>query len=100
MVLLILITFFLLSMFIDGLLKLHKQEQDGKLNQIREGIEGYLDQIFGYNTVTLFNTLVDAEGTLSYVVYQPKHEWFKSPEYHWYEVFETEKGFKHEKIKS
>lgn len=90
----------MLSMFIDGLLKLHKQEQDNIRNQIREGIEGYLDQTFGYKAATLFNTLVDAEGTLSYVVYKPKHEWFKTPKYHWYEVFATDKGFKHVEMKA
>lgn len=95
---LILITFFLLSLFIDGMMKLHNEEEAGKRNLIREGIEGYLDQTFGYGAVRLFNTLIDANGKLIHVVYKPTYEWFKTPTYHWYEVYVTDNGYKHVEI--
>jgi hypothetical protein len=40
----ILITLVVLSMFIDGVLELHKQEKEDKKNIIRDGMEGYLDK--------------------------------------------------------
>lgn len=98
LVILILVTFFLLSLFIDGMMKLHRQEEDGKRNFIRDGIEGYLDQTFGYEAVKLFNTLIDANGTLIYVVYKPTYKWFKEPKYDWYEVYATDKGYEHAQI--
>ena len=83
---LILITLVLLSIFIDGLLALHKQEQEDKKKMVRDGMEGYLDKTFGFGNVTIFKSILDAEGTTRYLVYLPKYEWFKSPKYEWYEV--------------
>jgi regulatory protein YycI of two-component signal transduction system YycFG len=37
---LILITLVLLSIFIDGVLEIHKQEKEDKKNFIRDGMEG------------------------------------------------------------
>ena len=93
---LILITLILLSIFIDGLMGLHKQEREDKKNMVRDGMEGYLDKTFGFGNVTIFRSILDAEGTTRYLVYLPKYEWFKSPKYEWYEVYATQSGFKHE----
>lgn len=98
-VILILITFFLLSLFIDGLMKLNKQEKENTRNIVREGIEGYLDQTFGIGTVEIFKSILDAEGNLGYKVYMPHYEWFKSPKYQWFEVYATNQGFHHSEIK-
>ncbi|MGG3468657.1 hypothetical protein ABES02_14395 [Neobacillus pocheonensis] len=95
---LIAITLILLSVFIDGLMELQKQELEEKKNIIREGIEGYLDRTFGFGTVKIFKSLLDAEGNLGYLVYLPHYEWFKSPQYKWYEVFATQKGFQHDEV--
>lgn len=96
---LILITLVLLSIFIDGVLELHKQEKEEKKNIVRDGMEGYLDRTFGFGYVTIFKSILDAEGNISYLVYLPKYEWFKSPKYDWYEVYATKSGFRHDVIK-
>jgi hypothetical protein len=96
---LILIMLVLMSMFIDGVMELHKQEKEEKKNIIRDGMEGYLDRTFGFGNVTIFKTILDASGNTRYLVYLPKYEWFKSPKYEWYEVYATQSGFKHEAIK-
>ncbi|MCM3690706.1 hypothetical protein [Neobacillus niacini] len=96
---LILITLVLMSMFIDGVLELHKQEKEEKKNIVRDGMEGYLDKTFGFGNVTIFKTVLDAEGNTRYLVYFPKYEWFKAPKYEWYEVYATQSGFKHDAIK-
>lgn len=88
-----------MSMFIDGVMELHKQEKEEKKNIIRDGMEGYLDRTFGFGTFTIFKTLLDADGHTRYLVYLPKYEWFKAPKYEWYEVYATQSGFKHEAIK-
>jgi hypothetical protein len=95
---LILFTLVLISMFIDGVVELHKQEKEEKKNIIRDGMEGYLDKTFGFGNVTLYKTILDAEGNTSYLVYLPKYEWFKAPKYEWYEVCATKNGFTHEAI--
>lgn len=41
---LIIVSLILLSVFIDGLLELHKQQNENKKNIVREGLEGYLDK--------------------------------------------------------
>lgn len=97
-VVLTLVTFFLLPIFVDGLIKLHKQEEAEKRNIIREGMEGYLDKIFGYGMTNVFKTIVDAEGNIGYVVYLPHYEWFKTPKYQWFEVYATGDGYKHSEI--
>ncbi|NWQ41452.1 hypothetical protein MLOOGBEN_12190 [Bacillus sp. EB106-08-02-XG196] len=96
---LILITLVLLSMFIDGVMELHKKEMEEKKNIIREGMEGYLDRTFGFGNVTIFKSIFDAEGNTRYLVYLPKYEWFKAPKYEWYEVYSTNSGYKHQAIK-
>jgi hypothetical protein len=96
---LILITLVVLSIFIDGVLEFHKQEKEDKKNIIRGGMEGYLDKTFGFGNVTIFKSILDADGNTRYLVYLPKYEWFKSPHYEWYEVYATQSGFKHEAIK-
>ncbi|MEH7111401.1 hypothetical protein V7124_03355 [Neobacillus niacini] len=95
---LILITLVMLSIFIDGVLELHKQEKEDKMNLVRDGMEGYLDRTFGFGNVTIFKSILDAEGNTRYLVYLPKYEWFKSPQYEWFEVYTTQSGFKHEAI--
>ncbi|MEH7009796.1 hypothetical protein V7087_03110 [Neobacillus niacini] len=92
---LILITLVLLSLFIDGVLKLHNQEKEYKKDIIRDGMEGYLDKTFGFDNVTIFKSIFDADGNTRYIVYLPKYEWFKSPKYEWFEVYATQSGFKH-----
>lgn len=92
------ISLIFLSVFIDGLMELHKQEKEDKKNMVREGMEGYLDQTFGIGTVTIFKSILDAEGNLRYLVYLPRYEWFKYPKYQWYEVYTTHKGFQHFEI--
>jgi hypothetical protein len=96
---LILITLVLMSMFIDGVMELHKQEKEEKKNIIRDGMEGYLDRTFGFGNVTIFKTVLDADGNNRYLVYLPRYEWFKAPSYEWYEVYATQSGFKHDAIK-
>lgn len=95
---LIAVTLILLSIFAVGLSELHKQEQEDKKNMVREGIEGYLDQIFGYGLAKIFKSIYDADGNLGYVVYLPQYEWFKSTHYKWFEVFETNHGYQHVEI--
>ncbi len=95
---LILITLILLSIFIGGLLDLYKKEQEDKINIVKYGLEGYLDQIFGMGKVSIFKTILDAEGNVRYLIYLPKYEWFKSGEYEWYEVYATQQGFHHNEI--
>lgn len=87
-----------MSIFIDGLLKLHKQELKEKSKLVRDGLEGYLDQVFGRECATLFNTIADAEGNMSYLVYLPKNEWFKSANYQWFEVYANQNGYHHKQI--
>lgn len=96
---LIAITLILLSILVDGLMELYKKEEEDKKNIIRDGIEGYLDRTFGYGAVKIFKSLVDAEGNLGYLVYLPQYEWFKSPKYHWYEVFSSQNGYKYTYVK-
>lgn len=91
-------TLVLLSMFVDGLIELNKQEEEEKKSIIRDGLYGYLDQTFGFGKVTIFKTILDCEGNVRYLVYLPKYEWLKSPEYQWYEVFATQKGYQHLKF--
>jgi hypothetical protein len=83
----------LLSIFMDGLMELHKQED--KKNIVRDGIWGYMDRTFGIGPVKIFKTIVDAEGNIRYLVYLPQYEWFKTPQYIWYEVYATQKGYQH-----
>ncbi|WHY03101.1 hypothetical protein [Neobacillus sp. DY30] len=97
---LILITLVLLSIFMVGVRELHKKEKDYRKNIIRDGMEGYLDKTFGFGNVTIFKSILDADGNTRYLVYLPKYEWFKSPQYEWYDVYATQSGFKHEPIKS
>jgi hypothetical protein len=59
---LILMTLVLLSIFIDGVLKIHKQEKEDKKNFIRDGMEGYLDKTFGFGNVTIFKSIFDTHG--------------------------------------
>ncbi|PLS01865.1 hypothetical protein [Neobacillus cucumis] len=93
---LIIITLILVSIFIGGLMDLYKQELEEKKNMVRDGIEGYLDQTFGFRKVKVFKTLIDADGYVRYMVYLPQFEWFKSPTYTWYEVYQTQSGgFQH-----
>lgn len=97
--LLILITLVLLSIFIDGVLELHKQEKEDKSNIIRDGMEGYLDKTFGFGNVTIYKSILDADGNTRYLVYLPKYEWFKAPKYEWFEVYATQSGYRHDSIK-
>lgn len=92
------ITLILLSVFIDGLMKLHKQEEEDRKNIVREGMEGYLDQTFGIGPVKIFKSILDAEGNIRYLVYLPQYEWFKAPKYQWFEVYATQNGFQHNRI--
>ncbi|MEH7252399.1 hypothetical protein V7111_09785 [Neobacillus niacini] len=96
---LILITLVLLSIFIDGVLELHKQAKEDKKNLVRDGMEGYLDRTFGFGNVTIFKSILDAEGNTRYLVYLPKYAWFKAPKYEWFEVYATQSGYKHEALK-
>lgn len=89
----------LLSIFIDGVMELHKQEKLDQEKIIRDGMEGYLDRTFGFGKVTIFKSILDADGNTRYLVYLPKYEWFKSPKYEWFEVFATQSGFKHIALK-
>lgn len=86
-------------MFVDGVLELHKQEKEEMKSIIRDGMEGYLDRTFGFGTVTIFKSVLDAEGNTRYLVYLPRYAWFKAPKYDWYEVYATQNGYKHEAIK-
>ena len=92
------ITLILLSLFIDGLMRLHNQEKEDKKNIVRDGMEGYLDQTFGIGPVKIFKTMFDADGNVRYLVYLPQYEWFKTPNYKWYEVYATKNGFQHTEI--
>ena len=95
---LIAITLILLSLFVDGLMELYKQEKEAAKNTVREGMDGYLDQTFGFGMVKIFKTILDAEGNIHYLVYLPQYAWLKTPKYQWYEVYATHHGFHHSKI--
>ncbi|WP_075981615.1 hypothetical protein [Bacillus massilinigeriensis] len=97
-VVLFIITFILMGIFIDGLMELHKKEKENLKNLIREGIEGYLDQTFGYRAAKIFKTILDSEGNMIYLVYLSQFEWFKSAKYQWYEVYVNNDGFHHVKV--
>ncbi|MFJ5714607.1 hypothetical protein [Neobacillus sp. NPDC093127] len=92
---LIAITLVLLGMFITGLMDQYKTEKEEKKSIVRDGILGYLDRTFGFGTVKIFKSFLDAEGNEGFLVYLPKHEWFKSPTYQWYEVYEIGEDFRH-----
>ncbi|MEH7083043.1 hypothetical protein V7139_09965 [Neobacillus drentensis] len=92
---LIAITLVLLSIFVDGLMRLYKEEKEAEKNVVRDGMEGYL---YGMGPVKIFKTIHDADGNLSYLVYLPQYEWFKAPTYKWYEVYATKNGFQHQEI--
>ncbi|WHY64760.1 hypothetical protein [Neobacillus sp. SuZ13] len=89
---LIAITLVLLSIFVDGLMRLNKEEKEAEKNTVRDGMHGYL---FGLGKVKIFKTIHDADGNLRYLVYLPQYEWFKAPTYKWYEVYATHNGFQH-----
>ncbi|MEH7072766.1 hypothetical protein [Neobacillus drentensis] len=89
---LIAVTLVLLSLFVDGLFGLYKQEKEAEKMLVRDGMEGYLYEM---GPVKIFKTLYDAEGNVRYLVYLPQYEWFKSPTYKWYEVYATHNGFQH-----
>ncbi|MBV7507681.1 hypothetical protein KW850_20845 [Bacillus sp. sid0103] len=95
---LIAITLVLLSIFIDGLMKLYKEEMEAEKNVVRDGMEGYLDQTFGIGPVKIFKTMFDADGNVRYLIYLPQYQWFKSPKYKWYEVYATKNGFQHHEV--
>ncbi|WP_026573973.1 hypothetical protein [Bacillus sp. UNC438CL73TsuS30] len=99
-VVLIPITIFLLSAFINGLFELSHEEKENRKSLIREGIEGYLDQTFGYGTAKIFKSILDAEGLLSYIIYLPHYEWLKSTRYQWFEVSLSDKGYTHSEIRA
>ena len=58
---LIAITLILLSLFIDGLMRLYKKEKEDKKNIVRDGMEGYLAQTFGIGPVKIFKSIHDAD---------------------------------------
>ncbi|MFB5196049.1 hypothetical protein ACE198_14145 [Neobacillus sp. KR4-4] len=89
---LIAITLVLLSIFMDGLMRLYKEEKEAEKNRVRDGMEGYLH---GIGPVKIFKTIHDADGNIRYLVYLPQYEWFKAPTYKWYEVYATHNGFQH-----
>lgn len=95
---LIAITLVLLSIFIDGLMKLYKEEKEAEKNVVRDGMDGYLDQTFGIGPVKIFKTMFDADGNERYLIYLPQYQWFKSPKYKWYEVYSTKNGFQHHEV--
>jgi hypothetical protein len=95
---LIAITLILLSLFFTGLMELHTQEKEDKKDMVREGMEGYLNKTFGFGTVKIFKSLLDAEGNIRYLVYLPQVEWFKAPKYQWYDVYASQNGFHHSEI--
>ncbi|PEQ90557.1 hypothetical protein CN481_16940 [Bacillus sp. AFS006103] len=95
---LIAITLVLLSIFVDGLMTLHKEEKEADKNHVRDGMEGYLDQTFGFGFVKIFKTMLDSDGNVRYLVYLPQYEWFKAPQYKWYEVYATKSGYQHNEI--
>ncbi|WP_156319886.1 hypothetical protein [Bacillus sp. FJAT-18017] len=92
------VTLVVLAIFIEGILELHKLERKEENSLAREGMEGYLDQQFGYKKVKIFKTVYDEEGSVRYMVYLPSYEWFKAPSYQWYEVFSTDQGYQHIEI--
>lgn len=95
---LILITFFLLSIFIDGIMKQHMQEKEDSKNISKDGLAGYLAQSFGNERVKIFKSIVYSDGILCHLVYVPRYEWFKSPKYQWFEVYASQNGFHHSEI--
>ncbi|MDQ6595562.1 hypothetical protein E2K98_26945 [Bacillus salipaludis] len=99
-VVLIPITIFLLSAFINGLFELNHEEKENRKRILREGLEGYLDRTFGYGTAKIFKSILDAEGLLSYVIYLPHYDWFKSTKYQWFEISLSDKGYTHSEIKA
>ncbi|WP_040203480.1 hypothetical protein [Neobacillus jeddahensis] len=88
----------LLSIFTVGLMELYKLEKEVRNNLVREGMLGYLDEIFGMGAAKIFKTILDAEGNHRYLVYLPQYAWFKSPKYQWFEVYETDNGFVHSEV--
>ena len=89
------INLIMIAVFIDELFQLYRQEKEEQKNIVREGMEGYLDQAFGFGTVKIFKSVFDAEGNESYLVYLPQYEWFKAPKYKWFEVYSKDNSFYH-----
>ncbi|WP_059172530.1 hypothetical protein [Bacillus sp. FJAT-27445] len=92
------ITLVLLAIFAQELFELHKQEKEEKKSLVREGMEGYLDQLFGYRNAKVFKVVYDADGNERYMVYFPSYAWFKEPTYKWYEVYQVQNGYRHSEI--
>ena len=97
-VVLVPVTIMLLGAFVNGLFELSQEEKEERKRIIREGIEGYLDRTFGYETTKIFKKIIYSDGILSYLIYLPHYEWFKAPKYQWFEVYATENGFNHTEI--
>jgi hypothetical protein len=78
---LVLVTVFLLMLFVDGLRGLREEE--------KSDVELFLDALFGKDKGKVFKS-VNYEGDLRHIVYLPHYEWFKTPTYKWFEVYTDE----------
>lgn len=87
---LVLVTVFLLIVFISGLGDLREEE--------KSDFERYLDKIFGKNRGKIFKSVVYDNGDLSQIVYVPQSEWFKAPKYQWFEFYVEDDEYKYVEI--
>jgi hypothetical protein len=89
-----------LAVFIFYLVELSKREPAAAVESsvVKPEWFVYLENKLGLGEFKLFKTMMDAEGDLVHIVYLPHYEWFKAPEYRWFEVYDTNAGFKHNEM--
>jgi hypothetical protein len=89
----------LITMFVKGMIALHKQEKEYGSSIGKDGYLLYMEKAFGIGKFEIFNSIYDeVEGKFRYTVFSPHYEWFKTPKYTWYEVSATENGYQHNVI--
>jgi hypothetical protein len=79
-------------------MELHKEDKEYEKSIGSEEIKSYIEKTFGKGNFQIFRSLVDEEGKLRHIVYLSKYDWFKTPEYQWFDVYATNNGYKHSKI--
>lgn len=87
-----------LIVFIKELMELHKKDKEYEKSLGKDDINLYIEKTFGKGKFVIFKSMSDDEGNLRHTIYLPNYEWFKSPQYQWFEVYATNNSFNHIKI--
>jgi len=82
--------------FIEDCVELHKQE----IEQFKSDLLEFLEKTFGKDKFEIFKSSLYDDGILRHIIYVPHYEWFKSPQYQWYEVYATNTDYHFNKIES